>query len=49
MNIYLNSETLDLLMPLCRKRKLNPRELLIDLIKTESMRDEERGQYDTNN
>lgn len=49
MNIYLNAEMLDLLMPMCRERKLNPTELLTLLIKTESMRDEERGQYDTNN
>lgn len=40
---------LDLLMPMCRERKLNPTELLTLLIKNESMRDEERGQYDTNN
>lgn len=48
MNIYLNGEALDLLMPLCRKRKLNPRELVNELIQSESVRDKNNEQRNIN-
>lgn len=50
MQIYLNGEALDLLMPLCRKRNLNPRELVNELIKSESesVRDNNNEQRNLN-